>query len=185
MIPKTHLLVAPSTERDLIGRTIPSSELIRGLIKLNPSLFCPDIKDEKHIEGWGGVTSLWLGQPDGGGRPICGIKLGLIPEWTQIDERGVLITKGWRAIFDRVVKSGAVRQTQIEMAFNVTLGLGEADANLCLGCTREGRREPTNGGVRRMCDIHDGAYTAAARAKSEGPELELRATYKKEKEYVS
>lgn len=185
MIPKTHLLTAPSDAADLMGRCISSSDLIRGLIKLNGKLFCPDIKDENHIEGWHGVTSIWLGEPGGNGRPICGIKLGQIPEWTQIDDKGILVTKGWRAIFDRIIKSGALRIDQIETAFHVTLGLGAADTALCLGCIREGRREPTNGGARNLCDIHDGAYIAAARAKSEGPELELRAAYKKEKEYVS
>ena len=180
----THLLVAPSDATDLVGQGISSSDLIRKLIKLNPILFCPDIKDEKHIEGWEGVTSLWLGDPGGGGRPICGIKLGMIPEWTLIDDKGILVTKGWRAIFEKIIHAGAVTRLQVETEFAVTLGDGERDRNLCPKCVREGKREATNGGARGFCDTHDVVYTAVAEAKRKGPERAERLNWKKEKEIV-
>jgi hypothetical protein len=183
--PSTHLLVAPSDATDLVGQGIPSSKLIRKLIKLNSTLFCPDIKDEKHIEGWEGVTSLWIGVPGGGGRPICGIKLGMIPEWTQIDEKGILITKGWRAIFEKIIRAGAVTRLQVETEFVVTLGDGERDRNLCSVCVKEGNREMSNGGARGYCDMHDVVYTAVAEAKRKGPERAERAVWKKEKTIVS
>lgn len=184
-VPGTHILVAPSGEKDLIGRGIQASELIRKLRTLNPRIYCPDIRDEKHIASWHGVTSLWLGEPGANGRPICGIRLGLIPEWTQIDPDGILITKGWRAIFDKIIKARAVTQAQVEKAFAVTLGVERQDAGLCPKCTREGKREVGNGGARGMCDLHDGAYTASDEAGRKGPEVAERAAWKKEKTIVS
>lgn len=181
----THLLVAPSDATDLFGQGIASSDLIRRLIKINPALFCPDIKDDKHIEGWQGVTSLWLGHPEGGGRPLCGIKLGMIPEWTQIDEKGILITKGWRAIFEKIIRARAVTRLQVETEFAVTLGDGERDTKLCSRCVREGKREASNGGARGFCDTHDVVYAAVDEAKRKGPERAERLTWKKEKEIVS
>ena len=183
-IPNTPLLVAPSDAANLVGKVIQSSELIRKLTKLNPRLFCPDIDDNNHIKSWHGVTSLWIGEPGGNGRPICGIRLGAIPEWTEIDKDGILVTKGWRAIFEKVIRFGATRRVEIEREFGISLEIGPSDMMLCRACVREGRRSITNGGVRSMCDIHDGAYGAADRAKSQGPEVEHRASWKKEKEIV-
>jgi hypothetical protein len=181
----TPLLVAPSSEKDLLGKMIASSVLIRKLSGLNKAIFCPDANDRGHIEGWHGVTSLWLGEPGGGGRPICGVRLGQIPEWTQVDGNGMLITKGWRAIFDKVIKTGAVRREDVERAFAVALGEGKRDAGLCVKCLREGRRAASNGGAAGMCDTHDGVYSAVKRAKESGPEREERAAWTKEKIIVS
>ena len=181
--PKTPLMVAPAGATDRVGKAIPSSVLLDKLAKLNPRLFCPDANDAGHIEGWHGVTSLWMGTP-GSGRPICGIKLGVIPEWTMVDERGVMVSKGWRAIFDKVIKAGGARREDLERAFGVSLGDAGVDARLCRACVREGRQMASNGGAANMCDLHDGAYASAERARTEGPELAEKAGWKKEKEIV-
>jgi hypothetical protein len=182
-IPSTPLMVAPSDAPNPLGRTIPSSDLIRRLIKLNPRIFCPDINDANHIEAWHGVTSLWLGEPGGGGRPICGIRLGPIPEWTQISEEGILITKGWRAIFDKVIRSGAATRYAIEVEFGLTISDGPRDA-LCGRCVREGRREPANGGMRGYCDTHDDIQDVVMRARKSAPENAARAAHKRKRIYV-
>ena len=183
--PSTPLMVAPSDAPNEMGKTFGSADLIGRLVKAQPRLFCPDANDRGHIDGWHGVTSIWFTKADGESRPICGIKLGLIPEWTRIDNKGVLITKGWRAIFDKVIKSGAVRRAVLERAFGVTLGEGEKDAGLCRTCIREGKRAPSNGGAALMCDVHDEVYRSVARAKFKAPEREERAVWTKEKVIVS
>lgn len=181
--PSTPLMVAPSDAPNLLGKVMPSSDIIRRLIKLNRAIFCPDINDKNHIESWHGVTSLWIGTPDGGGRPICGIRLGPIPEWTQISPEGILITKGWRAIFDKVIRSGAATHSQIEVEFGVTLSYGKADANLCPRCIREGRREPSDGGKRGYCATHTQVYETAERAKRTAPENAARAMHRRKRLY--
>jgi hypothetical protein len=188
-VPNTPLMVAPSDAPDLLGRIIPSSEIIRGLIKLNPRIFCPDIDDNNHINGWHGVTSLWLGTPSGNdprktaARPICGIRLGAIPEWTQINSEGILITKGWRAIFDKVIRSGAATRTQLEVAFGVTLVYEDAAAPLCAKCIVTGEREVSNGGKRGYCETHDQIYATAARAKASAPENAARMMHRRKRIY--
>lgn len=181
--PNTPLLVAPADAPNALGQVFPSSELIARLIKLNRRIFCPDINDANHIESWHGVTSLWLGTPDGGGKPICGIRLGLIPEWTQLSSEGILITKGWRAIFDKVIRSGAISRSRLESEFGVTLVYGKADANLCPKCVREGRREPSDGGVRGFCATHSQVYDTAASAKRNAPEVAARMRHRRKRLY--
>lgn len=183
--PKTPLMVAPEGAADEMGQGIQSADLIRRVRKLNPRVFCPDIDDSNHIAAWQGVTSLWLGEPGGGGRPICGIRLGVIPEWTVIGSDGLMVTKGWRAIFERLVQFGVCTRTQLEQEFAVSLNVIEMKVALCSRCVREGKREATNGGKRGLCDLHDGVYEAVERARATGPEKEERANWTKEKIYVS
>ncbi|MCK5245734.1 hypothetical protein KAR02_02475 [Candidatus Bipolaricaulota bacterium] len=186
-LPKTPLMVAPDENgpESLLGRCMPSSDLVRTLIEVNRNIFCPDINDANHIESWHGVTSLWLGDPGGGGKPICGIKLGTVPEWTRIDDKGVMISKGWRAIFEKVIRARAATRAQIEKAFKVSLAPATAPSTLCGVCVREGRREKHNGGARKMCDMHDGAYAAVESAMRTAPERLDKALWKKEKIIVS
>jgi hypothetical protein len=181
--PNTPLMVAPADAPNPFGQFIQSGDLIRRLTKLNKRIFCPDINDANHIEAWHGVTSLWLGTPDGGGKPICGLRLGPIPEWTQISDEGILITKGWRAIFDKVIRSGAISAPQLEVEFGVTLSYGKADANLCPKCVKEGRRTSGDGGARGYCEMHTDAYDTAARAKASGREIVARATHRRKRLY--
>ena len=176
-------MVAPSDAPNLLGRVIQSSDLIRRLIKLNRTIFCPDINDANHSESWHGVTSLWLGTPDGGGRPICGIRLGPVPEWTQISDEGILITKGWRAIFDKVIRSNAISRSAIEEEFGVTLSDGSRDAGLCPKCIKEGRREATDGGARGYCADHNEVYDSVARAKASAPENAARVLHRRKRLY--
>lgn len=188
-VPNTPLMVAPSDAPDLLGRVMQSSDLIRRLIKLNPRIFCPDINDNNHIEGWHGITSIWLGTPTGNdprktaARPICGIRLGQIPEWTQITSEGILITKGWRAIFDKVIKSGAATQLQLEKEFGVTLVYEGANAPLCPKCIVAGERNVSDGGKRGYCETHDQTYETAARAKRNAPENAARLMHRRKRIY--
>jgi hypothetical protein len=111
------------------------------------------------------VTTLWFGDQPGGptAKKITAYTPGPIPEWTQIGPFGDIIAKGWRAIFYKVVRSGAATRAQIEKEFNVSLAVLGRERRLCPRCMREsGARRPTNGGARGLCDFHDDVVRDAA-----------------------
>lgn len=186
-IPRNPLLVPPADTDpdDLLGRSMSSADLIRGLRRINPALTVPAPCDDNRTPRFKGITTLWIGPPFApGSTKICALHLGAIPEWSQLDPQGVLITRGWRAIFEKVVRTGAATQEQIERVFRISATRGVSDT-LCGWCVREGRRVPHNHGRLKMCDLHEGAYAAARRAHYQQPENESRARWRKTKDIVA
>ena len=148
-----------------------SDDLVRGLRRINNRLVVPDAQDKYRTNTFKGITALYLGPPgQKGGKKICAFHLGSVPEWTLLDADGMMITRGWRAVFWKVIKSGAVRQASIEREFKVSLDY-VTDTTLCKGCVREGSRNEHNGGVRKMCNFHDDLHGSIAAGKKDAPEI--------------
>jgi len=167
---KTYLLCAPAGEHDTLGRALLCADIVTKLRRLNanitiweqypPELWWPG-RDWASTD-WGVKTTLWLGQPgEETSQKISAINANVVPEHTQIGPDGQTIVKGWRQIFEKVSKSGAVTRTAIEVAFGVTLAYDEVDTLLCGACLKQGRRRKHNGGLLRLCRLHEQVMNAA------------------------
>lgn len=169
MMPKTFLLTPPAEEHNLLGRAMLCNDIVAKLKLMNSRLclweqFPPELwwpgKDWAGTD-WGVKTTLWLGLPgEENSQKISAINAGTVPEYTQEGPDGKTIVKGWRQIFEKVIKSGAVTREQIEQAFGVSLVYSD-DSVLCHGCTKQGKRRKHNGGVLRLCKLHEQVVTAA------------------------
>lgn len=157
MLPKTYLMVSPDKD-DPLGRTISSSDLVRGLMEANPSFIIPT---PDQFPGWypgkaAGMTCIWLGMPSApGSRKICGFHLGPVPEFTQIAPEGTILRRGWRAIFERVIKSGFVTKAKLERVFRVNLEY-DGKAPWCQSCARKSmwvKAVAASG----LCQVHENA----------------------------
>ena len=78
---------------------------------------------------------------------------GPVPEWTQLDEKGEIITRGWRDLFKKVVRSGVARALDIEKAFGVDLGVDGEDSH-CSWC-RKGNKFVKATSSSGYCDMHE------------------------------
>ena len=166
-LPETYLLTAPADLDNQMGKLIHSDQLISKLQKINPKICapCPDNFDWWYPMRKFGVTCIWLGQPPGKDqyitdarwvlqrqKKISSMRYGPIPEFTQLDDRGRLICKGWRAIFNKVIASGAATKKQIERAFGVVLDYDKSVTH-CRRCLRLGKRvRATSAG--NLCNLH-------------------------------
>lgn len=182
MIAKSYLLTAPAEASDLLGQTMTSGDIITKLKAINPEITVW----EQYAEGlwwpgkdwadtdWGVKTSLWIGPPgEETSQKITAINLGAVPEFTQIGPDGRTIVKGWRQIFEKVIKSGACSRISLERAFGVTLAYVEGTTLLCHACLRQGKRRRHNGGMLRLCKLHEQVVKACREylaAVKEGPE---------------
>lgn len=151
-VPNTYLRTAPGDIEQTFGKGIMSDVLIAGLQKINPQIRTPM---PEHFDTWypsqrEGVTCLWLGQP-GVGKKICALRLGLIPEWTQLDADGRWMIRGWRSVFERIVRAHAATIRQIERQFNVVLET-DGDDGSCVDCRRQGRIRAAE--TKRTCAAH-------------------------------
>jgi len=157
-------MVAPAgTDPDRVfGRGISFHELVMGLRRINPLITAwnwhgdtPERPDAQR-----NITCLWLG-PANEARSvkITGVSAGVVPEFTQIfpaghAREGEIEMKGWRAIFDRVIKAKAATRFQLEREFRVSLdATPELDQN-CPMCNKLGirKRAISPGG---LCINHD------------------------------
>ena len=182
MMERTYLLTPPASEGlHALGRTFMTSDLIARLKAINPRIalweqFPPELwwpgKEWQNTD-WGVKSSLWLGAPgEPGSQKITAINLTMVPEFTQEGPTGETIVKGWRQIFEKVIKAGAATRAELERAFQTTLYYSD-DTVLCHGCTKAGRRRRHNGGVLRLCNLHEQAVRHAAeflKAQAEGEE---------------
>jgi hypothetical protein len=158
--------------------------LIKGLRKINPKIRVPSPQDRYRTPQFKGIVGIYLGEPGApGSRYITAFHLGSVPEWTQLDENGALIQKGWRAVFEKVVRARAATVAQIERAFRVSLYYVD-ERLLCSYCLRRGDRNLHNGGAMKMCDFDEQLYRGIKTDKAEAPERELRAAYVKTKEII-
>lgn len=159
-IPKTYLFVAPEGAPDPVGRGIPFGTIVKGLKKLNSRISVwEQFPDGLWYPGkQSGKTCLWLG-PAGCDEnthsvKISAINTGIVPEFTQLGADGRIKMKGWRTIFEKVIKSGAATRAQIEAKFKVDLTIWGEDL-LCKPCAKMGRRRAHNQGARKLCRWHE------------------------------
>lgn len=153
-IPNTYLRTAPGDVEQTFGRGILSADLIAGLQRINPQVQIPM---PEHFDQWypaqkEGVTCLWLGTP-GTGKKICALRLGLIPEWTQLDSDGQWMIRGWRSVFERVIATRAASSRQIERQFSVVLETDGLDGS-CVDCRRTGQIRAAETRGSRYCAAH-------------------------------
>jgi hypothetical protein len=151
-VPNTYLRTAPGDLEQTFGQGIMSATLIEGLQRINPQIRIPM---PEHFTSWypaqkEGVTCLWLGTP-GVGKKLCALRLGLIPEWTQLDADGQWMIRGWRSVFERVMRMRAATARQIEAQFHVVLETDGEDGS-CVDCRREGHIRVAEG--QRRCAPH-------------------------------
>jgi len=197
MVPKTHLLIAPHDADSSFGVSMSSTDIIRGLRRINNNITVP-MPEHYARDGWfyplqsKGITCIWLGPPGKGGKKITAFKCGVVPEFTQKDEYGLLICKGWRAVFEKVIKARAATKAQLAREFKVDLDLDqEAKDPRCKQCIREGIRcmspDPRASSASGLCNFHDEAMTAAAqgvRLHQDKPLRQKYEAYKKAKQPV-
>lgn len=169
-VPHTYLLVPPPGEaEDFFGRGIHSSDVVARLKKINPRIVTNEPVDAGRTliptaRALPGITCLWLGEAGGTAQKITSMRIGVLPEYTQLGPDGLEVCKGWRAIFEKVIKSGAARREQIERAFGVTLAL-MPETLLCRECLRRGKRRKNNGGVHQNCKFHENARLMSERLR--------------------
>ncbi len=166
-LPNTYLCTAPIDLEHQLGRTIHSDTLIRTLQRINSRICAPD---PDNFDWWYpmqkmGVTCIWIGQPPSKEqyltdarwvlqrqKKITSMRFGPIPEFTQLTGKGRLICKGWRAIFSKVISSGAATQRQIERAFHVTLETDGSD-KVCTACRKLGKTTKATSKYS-LCNLH-------------------------------
>lgn len=162
-IPKTYLMVPPPGETNPFGRGIDAQIICTRLMKINPRIRTGSvvpIKGSVISAHDTGATCLWL-ETFAGLKKICAIRLGTVPEFTQTSPDGEEIARGWRAVFERVIRARAATREQLERAFGVSLVLTEQTV-LCRACLRQGQRKPSNGGVKQLCGRHERIITATS-----------------------
>jgi hypothetical protein len=165
---KSYIFTAPPDCPDPVGKAILTSDLLAGLKRINPAISIweqyPDglYWPGKKMNGKFGVkTCIWYGEPGGESNKISSISAACVPEFTQMSKNGYEIVKGWRAIFEKVIQSGAATRAQIETEFKVSLGfIGQGI--LCHACVKMGKRRVHNGGVLQLCKNHENIARAAA-----------------------
>ena len=168
----TYLLTAPSDAADALGQTMTSHDLVKGLRQCNNNLTIPDPSVFPWYPGQAnGHTSLWLGEPFRG-RKITVFRLGAIPEWTQVDPRGIIIERGWRAVLIKAIRSRVVTKAQVERVFRISMDIVGYD-NCCQQCRREGLGFVKANGVSGLCDTHDHAWKQIEKAKRQKKEAPL------------
>ena len=173
-LPKTHLLVAPSDALDPFGKGMHSTDLLAGLRRISPNFNTPL---PEHYSHWypGAVydmTTLWYGRPhQDGSTKICALKLGTLPEFTQVDDEGYIIDKGWRAILRKCVRSGVVGKRAVERQFAIDLDEDAADPD-CPTCITSGMRGVKANHPSGLCDSHEMARIHALQAKEHRSEQE-------------
>jgi hypothetical protein len=158
-IPKTPLFTAPAdSEPGAMGTAIDAHDIITKLRQLNPDIYVwQQFPEHTWWPGKArGITCMWIGDPGGVSRKITAFNMGPVPEFTQIDGDGNIIVKGWRAIFQRVIRTGAAKRHQIEQVFRVNLEVGENEP-ICDYCLRAHGRITKVANKERLCNFHLGS----------------------------
>ncbi len=154
-VPETYLLTVPDIKDDPFGRCFASTEILKKLKKINPLILASDQFSSsiwypgKSLGGF----CLWYGEISGRKKKICAMRHGPVPEWTQLDEKGEIITRGWRDVFKRVIKFGAVRALDIEKSFGINLEVSGEDS-YCSWC-RKGNKFVKATSASGYCDMHE------------------------------
>ncbi len=155
-VARTYLKTAPSDSENKFGMAIDAHTIITKLKKLNPNIHVwQQFGDQLYPGKQTGGTCMWIGEPGGTSTKITAFHMGQVPEFTQLDEKGAITVKGWRAIFDRVIRIAKVRRVDIEKAFGVTLEAGESD-RICQQCARAHGKIVKVSGKDLLCNFHLG-----------------------------
>lgn len=166
-VPTTPLMCAPSALGDVMGRAIMSADMVRGLKKMDSRIWA----DEVYTPGvWypgksTGATCLWYGVPGSRirSKKITGFIPGAIPEFTQISPEGLIVTKGWRQIFKKLLQMvKTINQSHLENKFKVSLDIGPDDI-MCPRCRKAGKMVRSNN-ASGLCDVHENALKASRKA---------------------
>lgn len=163
--PRTYMYVAPGGSTSRFGQSILSSTLIAGLQRLDSRLQIPMPSSIPH---WYpgkdvGQTCIWLGEPS---KPksikVCAFHLGAVPEYTQVAENGMIMARGWRSIFEQVMRRTAITRTALEREFRVRLEHDGTDG-YCAKCAKVGHRVKADS-ARNLCSVHAAAQQAAVKS---------------------
>lgn len=161
--PGNYLLTAPAGEKNPFGTPMHSTELIRGLQRVDPRVCVPMPRDPKlwlksvqHLGGDGStdMTCIWIGDPKHG-QKVAAFHLGQIPEWTQVAPDGRILRRGWRNILQRCEKAGIGSRRQLEAEFKVNLDVGPPDQS-CQRCRADGKLT-FNVHASGLCTPHENA----------------------------
>ena len=130
--------------------------MIKGLSRLNARIRTWEQLPDYHW--WPGrekgVSCLWLGEPGGKSTKISACTHGPFTEFTQLSPDGGIMAKGWRGIFEAVIKCGGATRMSLEKEFKVDLGIDHnASTGYCEGCMKMGIKAKGHG-VRNMCNMH-------------------------------
>jgi len=148
-LPYNYLLTAPSDAENAMGEVMLSSDLVKGLRMCNNNIFCPD-------RGNGfGETCIWLGEPSRNFK-IAGIPKGPMPEFTQLGPGGRIEVRGWRSVLSKAISCRAVKLSDVERVFKITMDLGKPD-KVCQQCRRENLPDRSVKSASGLCDLHDWA----------------------------
>lgn len=156
-VPNTYLLTAPANmDDDPFGRGMSSDTLVRGLQDINPQIWV-----EPYFEGiWypgkaTGITCLWVGshKDKRHSSKLTAFTPGVIPEFTQVDGTGLILSLGWRQIFEKVIKHGGAPRYAIENKFRLSLDISSDDGGYCEKCRSGGRKVPSEKDGR--CGFHN------------------------------
>lgn len=170
----TYLKTAPSDANDGFGMAIDAHTIITKLRKLNPRIHVwQQFGDEFYPGKATGGTCMWIGEPGGTSRKITAFNMGQVPEFTQVGKDGTIIVKGWRAIFDRVIRCTNTRAIDIEKAFGVKLEAGEKD-NVCQQCARTFGKVVKVTGKDLLCNFHLGVKRNVDKATDHRDELKYQ-----------
>lgn len=156
-VPSTYLHTAPSgSGDDSLGNAIDANVMLRKLKALNPRISFQQRLVTSEYNGESiGSTCMWVGEPGGVSRKVTAFNMGQIPEFTLLAPDGHIVLKGWRAIFERVIRVAGVKRADIERAFGVTLEAGERD-RVCQQCIRESGKVVKVTGADLLCNFHLG-----------------------------
>ena len=177
-VPRTYLLTAPSDSFNTFGQGKSSADMILKLKKINPRVWVESEYASNTFGIWSpgdrlGITCLWVGFPGSKtqSRKISGYKPGVLPEFTQLDPAGQIITLGWRRILEKAVQRGAARQVDVEKAFGVTLDIKEgAEDGYCPDCAMKGHKVKARSSGN-LCNFHAGLVKQVEQSRQQKRDL--------------
>ena len=165
MLPRNYLLTAPLDAATAFGVGMQHDVLVKGLreCNLNVSVPLPDSYPHWYPGKANGQTTIWIGPPfEATSRKVCAFHIGEIPEFTQVDDKGNIIRRGWRAILEKCIKAGVASKRRIESKFSVILDYAGPD-RACWKCRMSGKiRRATCPGP--LCDLHSEVQKTANKA---------------------
>lgn len=188
-VPNTYLFSRADGEKDYFGSPIHHKVIVKGLKDLNRKVWCFDEYPDGYF--WPGRytempgTTLWLGAPiwacdnvpqartsaemirrnKNYGKKISAIPMGLVPEFTRLDEdgSGKVICLGWRAIFEKCIRARVASRRAVEKEFKINLQHTGPNGT-CVRCQRIGVISRGHG-IARACKMHMQVADALKAAK--------------------